>query len=61
MRCAERLGVALALGCASSLALAHHSSAPFDDKAWITLEGTVAKYEWANPHVYIFLDGVETA
>ena len=61
MRCViERCGAALALVCASSLALAHHSSAPFDDKAETTLEGTVTKFEWANPHVYIFLDGVET-
>ena len=62
MRCViERFGAALALVCASSLALAHHSSAPFDEKTEITLEGTVTKYEWANPHVYIFLDGVDTA
>jgi hypothetical protein len=62
MRCViERFGAALALVCASSLALAHHSSAPFDEKAEIALEGTVTKFEWANPHVYIFLDGVDTA
>jgi hypothetical protein len=27
----------------------------FDDKKVITIEGTVAKFEWANPHVYIYL------
>jgi hypothetical protein len=40
-------------------AAAHHSSAGFDYEAEITLEGVVTKFEWANPHVYIYLDGVE--
>lgn len=45
----------------SAQAAAHHSSAGFDQDAEITLEGVVTKYEWTNPHVYIFLDGVETS
>lgn len=52
---------ALTLALVSSRAIAHHSSATFDDKAEIALEGIVTKYEWANPHVYIFLDGAETS
>jgi hypothetical protein len=55
------LRVALALATAAPPALAHHSSAGFDDDAKITLSGTVTKFEWANPHVYIFLDGVDAA
>jgi hypothetical protein len=40
-------------------AAAHHSSSGFDHEAEITLDGVVTKYEWANPHVYIYLDGTE--
>jgi Family of unknown function (DUF6152) len=44
-----------------SLALAHHSSAMYDDKQTITVEGTVAKFEWSNPHVYIYVRQVTSA
>jgi hypothetical protein len=27
----------------------------YDDKKTVTIEGTVTKYEWANPHVYIYV------
>jgi hypothetical protein len=40
-------------------AAAHHSSSAFDYGAEITLDGVVTKYEWANPHVYVYLDGTE--
>ena len=36
--------------------LAHHSFAMFDAVNRITLEGTVTKFEWTNPHAYIELD-----
>jgi hypothetical protein len=36
-------------------AQAHHSSAMYDDKQSITVEGAVAKFEWSNPHVYIYV------
>jgi hypothetical protein len=51
---------AAVIALASAPSFAHHSSASFDQQAEITLSGVVTKYEWANPHVYIFLDGVET-
>ena len=35
---------------------AHHSFAMFDHVNRITLKGTVAKFEWTNPHVFIGLD-----
>jgi hypothetical protein len=51
---------AAALVAAAVLALgptahAHHSGATFDLKQTVSLEGVVTRYEWANPHVYIWL------
>jgi Family of unknown function (DUF6152) len=38
-------------------AFAHHSiSAEFDGNRRITLEGTVTKVEWANPHTFFYVD-----
>jgi hypothetical protein len=36
-------------------ALAHHSFAMFDHVHRITVAGTVTKFDWTNPHVYIEL------
>lgn len=49
--------IALAL-CAVLLrpALAHHSSAAFDMDHRVTVKGTVTKFDWANPHTFIYLD-----
>ena len=36
---------------------AHHSfSAEFDGSKSVTLEGVVTRVDWANPHVYFFID-----
>jgi hypothetical protein len=34
---------------------AHHSYAMFDHSRTVTLEGSVAKVEWVNPHVFVWL------
>ena len=37
--------------------LAHHSfAAEFDNNKKLTLKGTVAKVEWMNPHIWVYLD-----
>jgi hypothetical protein len=36
-------------------ASAHHSYAMFDHSRTVTLEGSVAKVEWVNPHVFVWL------
>jgi hypothetical protein len=38
-------------------ALAHHSfAAEFDATKPITVQGTVTKVEWMNPHIWIYVD-----
>src|SRR6185437_10775397 len=36
-------------------AQAHHTYAMFDRSQTLTLHGTVAKLEWTNPHVFVWL------
>jgi hypothetical protein len=36
-------------------ASAHHGTVGYDAKV-ITVEGTVTKYVWSNPHIIIFMD-----
>jgi hypothetical protein len=35
---------------------AHHGVAGYDMTKTITLHGTVAKFEWSNPHCVIYMD-----
>ena len=51
------LGVVAALAIAGATVSAHHSfAAEFDINKPVTLQGTVTKIEWVNPHVYVYLD-----
>lgn len=36
-------------------ALAHHSTTNYDSTRTVTLEGTVTKFQWTNPHSWIDL------
>ena len=47
------LWLLILLPCQS--ALAHHSAAMYDDHQSVTVVGTVSRYVWANPHVYIYV------
>ena len=42
----------------ATAATAHHSFAMFDMTKSVRLEGTVKKFDWTNPHSWIFLDVV---
>ncbi len=37
-------------------AFAHHSGAMFDLASTVNIEGTVSRYVWANPHVYVHVE-----
>src|SRR5688572_6630846 len=55
MRRFECLGVLLAF--VGSAALAHHSPSAYDMTGDpVTIEGTLTKVDWANPHIYLTLE-----
>jgi hypothetical protein len=37
-------------------AFAHHSMAFFDQTQEILIEGTVARFDWVNPHMYLYIE-----
>lgn len=45
--------IVAAASLAAGGALAHHSPARYDLQSQRTVEGTIASYEWGNPHVYL--------
>ena len=49
--------IALSLALSGSLVLAHHSeTAEYDSTKPVKVTGTINRVEWANPHVWFFVD-----
>ncbi|HEY4364569.1 MAG TPA: DUF6152 family protein [Bryobacteraceae bacterium] len=48
--------LASVLAAALPLAAHHSFSAEFDSTKQVTLEGTVVKMDWVNPHSWLYLD-----
>ena len=48
-------GLAILIG-ATRKAFAHHSTAMYDMANPVTVKGTVKRFEWTNPHAFIFLE-----
>ncbi len=40
----------------SSPVFAHHSTAEYDMTTVTPIKGTVTKFEWSNPHAYIYIE-----
>jgi Family of unknown function (DUF6152) len=38
---------------------AHHSQAAFDTKQEISVAGVLVRYEWINPHVFLWIEGTD--
>src|SRR5437762_6860704 len=57
MKCATLGLVILGLLMAAMPVMAHHSfAAEYDNTKPIEFKGTVTKVEWANPHIYYYVD-----
>ncbi len=52
-------GIAAGLLAISQPATAHHSFALFDVSKTVSLEGTVKKFDWTNPHSWITFEVLE--
>jgi hypothetical protein len=50
------LAFAVSLVFLSRPVFAHHSTAEYDMAVLTSIKGTVTKFEWSNPHAYIYLD-----
>lgn len=49
------VGLGVVVGFAQKT-LAHHSTAMYDMANPVTVKGSVKRFEWTNPHAFIFLD-----
>jgi Family of unknown function (DUF6152) len=38
------------------LVSAHHGLARFDTTHMVTMQGTITKFDWINPHAYVYAD-----
>ena len=52
------IAAGLAAGAAAVPATAHHSAAMFDDEINLVLEGTVTRFDYLNPHSWLYVDVV---
>jgi hypothetical protein len=49
-------GIAFALLSLSTSAVSHHSAAMFDDQVVLTLRGTVTRFDYVNPHSWLYVN-----
>jgi hypothetical protein len=57
-KCAKGMAVVVGLfvSLGSFQARSHHSAAMFDDQKVLTLEGTVTKFDYLNPHSWLYVN-----
>ena len=53
---AATAGFAAASVLAAGGAFAHHSTAMFNMRANVTLQGTIRRFDWQNPHTWIVFE-----
>ena len=54
----ELLIIATVIAGWTTLAVAHHSYSAFDMANQKTVSGTIKKFDWTNPHTWVWLDVV---
>ncbi len=52
----KAIGLSVGLMGSAAPTFSHHSFAVFDFRKIVTIEGTVAQFQWTNPHVVIWID-----
>ena len=50
------LGAALAVLVMTATTGAHHSTAMYDAQNPVTITGAVKRFEWTNPHAFVYLE-----
>ena len=55
-KCVEFVIVILSFCVASSTLFAHHGNSAYDETTPVKIKGMVTKFDWTNPHIYIYLD-----
>ena len=55
------LGVLAAGLLATGAALAHHSFAMFDSEHQVKISGQITRFDWTNPHTYIYVEAENEA
>jgi hypothetical protein len=56
-RCSFAAGlVALTLAAVAPPAVSHHSAAMFDDQLVLTLKGSVTRFDYLNPHSWLYVN-----
>lgn len=50
-----RMALTIFAAACATAAQGHHSYAMFDGARTLTVKGTVAKVEWVNPHVFVWV------
>jgi hypothetical protein len=51
--------IVVVLASALSLAAHHSFAAQYDREKPVTLKGSITRMEWANPHIYFYIDVAE--
>lgn len=59
-RCFLGLGALIFFTLQPQSVSAHHSFSNYDMKTDTTLTGIVTRFEWTNPHAYLYLNVVDT-
>ncbi len=56
---AHSVAFSIVLSMVSTASIAHHSFRGLDRETVVTIEGTVNRYVYANPHVYFFIEATD--